>query len=305
MKKKLIIAGGSGLLGHRLIEMLDKDKYDIYVLSRSKTDREGAVSFVKWDTDKNYIELPEEWRPDIIINLAGAGIADKRWSADRKRIILESRVNSARTLEIALSGMNVKPEVFVSASAIGYYGDRGEEILTEESTGGNAFLPEVCTVWEEANVSSASKAERQVMFRIGIVLSTKGGALAEILKTTATGVYGYFGDGSAYYSWIHIDDLCRMMIQSIEDENYRGIYNGTAENPVTIKELVRDIKKAKRGIGPLLPVPAFILKLAMGEMASMLLASMRVVPKKALSQGFKFKFSKAQCAIEDLIERKI
>jgi len=305
MKTKLIIAGGTGLLGNRLIELLDKDKYEIYVLSRSKTAQEGEVNYIKWDTNKNHIELPETVRPDIIINLAGAGIADKRWSAARKRVIVDSRVNSAKTLEIALAKMNIKPKVFVSASAIGYYGDKGEDLLTEESISGNAFLPEVCKAWEEANESAAKSANRHVMIRIGIVLSTKGGALAEILKTTKTGVYGYFGDGSAYYSWIHIDDLCQMMIQSIEDENYKGIYNGTAENPVTIKKLVGDVKRAKGGIGPLLPVPAFALKLAMGEMADMLLASMRVVPKKALNQGFRFKFSDPQSAIADLINKKI
>lgn len=305
MKKKVIISGGTGLLGQRLVDMLDKEKYDIHILSRSDHRDKEAVSYIKWDTTRQLIEPGQMEGTDVIINLAGAGIADERWTDKRKKVILDSRTQATATLGKAISEMKNKPALFIGASAIGYYGDRGNEVLTETSRPGENFLAEVCTQWEQATIEASGMCDRSVIMRIGIVLSSKGGALAEILKTTKTGVYGYFGNGETYYSWIHIDDLCRMFIEAMENTAWDGAYNGTSREPVSIKNLVKAVRSAKNGFGPLVPVPAFALRLGMGEMADMLLASMRVLPQRAIEEGFSFGFSSAEDAIRDILDRKL
>ena len=305
MKRKIVIAGGTGLVGSRMVELLDKDKYDIYILTRSSRASENGIQYIQWDTDNAQLDLTQLGDIYAIINLTGAGIADKRWTESRKEIILKSRLNAARTLAKGLSDATVKPDVYLAASAIGYYGDRADEKLYEDSTAGEGFLSEVCQQWEAEHDKLNDMFQRTSILRIGIVLSSKGGALAEILKTTKTGIYGYFGDGSAYYSWIHIDDLCRMFIHVMERSDAEGIYNATAEVPITIKTLVKEIKTANNSAGLVLPVPMMALKLALGEIATMLNTSMRVIPRRILESRFEFKFDKAENAVRDILAKKI
>ena len=293
------------MIGSRLVSMLDKDKYEIIILSRSSRPSANGVTYAQWNTKISTIEGGALDGAYAIINLAGAGIADKRWTDARKEVILQSRTDAASTLCKAMASLELKPNLYIGASAIGYYGHQSDTIVNEAHKPGEGFLSDVCVKWEEENIKCAPYAENYLALRIGIVLSTQGGALKEILKSSVTGVYGYFGDGSTYYAWIHIDDLCRMIIWSIENENQYTVYNGTANEPVTIKELVKAVKKAKSGFGPVVPVPAFGLKIALGEMATMLLTSMRVVPENFNRENFKFEFTDPVSAIKDLIERKI
>ena len=307
MKKKIVIAGGTGLVGQHMISMMDQDQYDIYILSRSESGEKDGIRYVNWNTRTSHIDNADSLFKDVygIINLAGAGIADKRWTDERKKVILDSRILSSDTLIKTIEQTGARPKVMLSASAVGYYGDRKEEKLTEDSLPGEGFISDVCVDWEKANLRADSLVDRNVILRIGIVLSGKGGALHEILKTTITGIYGYFGNGKAYYPWIHIDDLCRMFLEGLEDEKISGIYNASAEEPVTIKELVAGVRKAKGGFGPLLPVPGFGLRIALGQMATMLLNSTRAIPQAMMRDGFAFKFKTVTEAVKDILHRDI
>lgn len=304
MKSTILIAGGSGLIGSRLVEYLGED-YQFHVLSRSNRKDTNNIKYFKWDTAKQEIEKGALADVQAIINLAGAGIADKRWTKNRKQELLASRVDSVVTLKKAIEKSNNPQPLYIAASAVGYYGNQGDKKLNEENTYGTGFLSEVTQKWEAAHHSILENFERSIILRIGIVLSTKGGALKEMLKPAALGIYGYFGNGKAYYSWIHIDDICKMISAVLVDTKYSGIYNATAPEPLTIKELTQAVKKAKEKFGLVVPVPTLALKLAMGEMSQMLTDSMRVVPARLLSEGFQFTHTEPVTSIKDILERKV
>lgn len=305
MKKKIIIAGGTGLIGSRLVELLDPEQYEIKILTRSSRSSNGRIQYIQWDTKSEKLDKQDLESAFAIINLAGAGIADERWTDSRKMQITDSRTSAAKTLEKALSGLNTRPDVYIGASAVGYYGDRSDEILKEDAHAGSGFLAEVCQQWEDAHQKIESLVSRHCILRIGIVLSTKGGALKEILNAAKTGVYGYFGNGRAYYPWIHIDDLCSMIITALENKDISGVYNAVGPDPIPIKQLVVSVKHAKNSPGLVMPVPVFALRVIMGEMANMLIASMRAVPEKIMQTGFSFKWSNAEEAIRDLVQRRL
>jgi uncharacterized protein (TIGR01777 family) len=299
-KQVILIAGGTGLVGRRLIEMLDKNKYEIIVLSRKPTPSNiSGITFAKWDIDRQYIEkIPV---PDHIVNLAGEGIADKRWTEDRKKKLVSSRVDSAKTIKKYLNDQHLKPLTYLSASAVGYYGDRNHTVLTEESDPGTGFLSECCQVWEESALETAELCHRHILLRIGIVLSMDGGALPKMTMTSGLRVYNYFGRGDQYYPWIHIDDLCLMMIYCIENNHIHGTYNACSPNSVTNKTIIGEVKKANNHFGVITPVPEFILRLSLGEMASVVLNSNNVSSIKIQSAGFRFKYPDIASAMQDLI----
>lgn len=301
---KILISGGTGLIGSRLVELLDID-HQINILTRSPRPSQGNVHYYKWDPKANTMDEEALGGVDAIINLAGAGIADDRWTNNRKKVILNSRVDSSTTLAKYLKERSDKPKVYIGASAVGYYGDRGADRLTESDSPGEGFLSEVTVTWEESHQLVSDLIDRSMILRIGIVLSTKGGALKEILKPTSLGAYGYFGNGQAYYSWIHIDDICGMMIAALKDDKYDGVYNGSAPEPLTNKALVKAVKKAKEGFGLVMPVPVVALKLAMGEMTEMLTNSTRVIPQNMIEENYPYKYIDATAAVKDLINRKI
>jgi len=304
MKKKIIIAGGTGLVGERLIELLDKKIYDIYVLTRSDKKSSTEVKYIQWDVTSRALSFDALKDTFAVINLAGAGIADERWTDERKEVILNSRINSVETLINAFRESDEKPELYIGASAIGFYGENGDQRINENGNPGQGFLSEVCEKWEEEHFKLEDNFKRLAILRIGIVLSTKGGVLKEILKASSAGIYGYFGDGSTYYSWIHIDDLCRIMIFLLENQDSKGVFNATAPEPITIKKLVGSVKKAKSAFGIVVPVPVFSLKLMLGEMAQMLVTSMRIIPEKLLNTDFYYKFTDPVEAIRNLLDKK-
>jgi uncharacterized protein (TIGR01777 family) len=301
-KKIIWLAGGDGLVGRRFAEIIDQSQYRLVVLTRKKKNAESDfLSYAQWDT--NVQKIYHAPAPDIIINLAGAGIADQRWTSRRKKEIVDSRVNSAGTIETYLRENNHYPELYLSASAVGYYGDQGSRPLTESDPPGSEFMSECCELWERAASETAKLCRRSVILRIGIVLTMKGGALPKMLMTRKAGIFNYFGNGAQYYPWIHIDDLCRMMVAAIEDESFEGVINAVSPQEISNKNMMKEIMKTNGFYGILLPAPAFVLKILLGEMSKVVLNSNRVKPERLLAKGFRFKFVKAGEAVKDLLIR--
>jgi len=305
MKEQILIAGGSGLIGKRIIEFLDKSKYDIRLLSRSKRDFDGVKSY-QWDLKKAQIDLEAVKAVDYCINLTGAGIADKRWSKQRKELIISSRVDSNKLLSEAFEQTGTKGKAYVSASAIGIYGDRNNEILREDATAGTeGFLAECTKAWEDSIEMMVPYFERTSIIRVGLVLSTKGGALEKMLMPAKMGSAAYFGHGNQYFSWIHIDDIARVFTTAMKDQAMKGVYNGVANQSMPVKQFVEAIKAALSNWSLVHSVPQFVLKLMLGEMTEMLMNSTRVEPQRLLKHGFEFEFTDAEQAIRDLIQRKL
>ena len=300
----VLITGGTGLVGTRLTQMLLDKGYKVTHLSRSHSSN-GQVPTYIWDTDSRMIEDEALTSADHIIHLAGAGIADERWTDARKKIILKSRTETTSLLIERMKELGVKPKSFVSSSAVGYYGDQAHHIVNENDQPGKGFLSEVCVAWENAVKPAEKLASRLVVLRTGIVLSAKGGALAEMEKPVKFHLGTYLGSGNQYYSWIHIDDLCGMYIKAIEDSNVQGIYNAAAPDPVRNKVLTKAIADALNITAVMLPAPAFALQVALGEMAATVLDSTRVSSQKIENAGFRFSHSDLNDALKDIYEREV
>lgn len=297
MSKNILIAGGSGLVGRRLQAVLQNKGYQVRILTRSpKTSAEFA-----WDPSRNFIDPQALENVDAVVNLAGAGIADKPWTAARKKELIDSRVQSAAALEQALQNMKNPPGSCVSASAIGIYGNSGERMMAESNVPvDTSFMVDCCQQWEYAAGRIASLGIRTVILRIGIVLSPDGGALAEVARPVRFGIGAYFGDGQAWWSWIHLDDLCDMIVWSLENEQASGIYNAVAPHPVRGKALVKAVARAMKRPAIPVPAPAFVLRAVLGEMSAVILNSNLVSAERVVSDGFRFRFPEVQEALNDL-----
>ncbi len=300
----VLIAGGSGLIGRRLSVMLTEQGHCVMLLSRKANSDAGFTTFT-WHPAEGKIDHQAIRQADVIINLAGAGIADTHWTPTRKREIIDSRVQSTRLLLESIQCTGHNPRCYLSGSAIGIYGDRGEEFLDEYADSGAGFLAESCLAWEAAIREVANAGVRTVALRIGIVLSTQGGALEKMLIPARLGAGVYFGSGRQWYSWIHIDDVCRMFIHAMEQEYMTGFYNAVAPNPVRNKELVVALQRALRLPPIVLPAPTPVLRLAMGEMADVVLNSTRVTSQKISDAGFRFEHPHLSEALADLLARKL
>ena len=300
----VLIGGGSGLIGMHLSKMLQDKGYDVLHLSRQKKAAALFPTF-QWDIDEQQIDETAVQKSDYVINLAGAGIADAKWTAARKRLIIHSRVASTRLLIHSFKQRSHPPKAFISASAIGYYGDRGAEWLGEEASAGSGFLAESCTAWEAAVAEAAQLGWRTVIGRVGIVLSTQGGALPKMLLPLKMHLATYFGDGQQYYSWIHIDDLCRIFIKAIEDDQMSGIYNACGPAPIGNQDFIQTLAAAMNKTALPVPTPAFALRMAMGEMADVVLSSARVATDKIQMTGFQFQHPALEAALRDLINRSV
>jgi uncharacterized protein len=297
----VLIAGGTGLVGARLSEILTSRGYKVIHLSR-KQNLEAPYPAYAWDIEKGTIDEAVLSQADYVINLAGAGIADKRWTAMRKKIIIESRTQSTALLAQFIKKKPHKIKAYLSASAMGIYGDCQGVVLTEESSSGHGFLAESTMEWEKSIQKIADMGVRTIAFRIGIVLSTKGGALEKMLIPLWFRMAVYFGNGKQWYSWIHIEDVCNMFIWAIEQEKVKGVFNAVAPNPVTNYDLTAAISTAKGGGYLMLPAPALALRLAMGEMADVILNSTRVSSQKVENQGFRFQYREIIPALRDLFK---
>lgn len=300
MQKNVLIAGGSGLVGKRLSELLSQKGYSVSWLSRTKN-RDAKYPAYEWDLEKGFIEDEAIQKADYVINLSGVPIADKPWTAKRKQEIITSRTESIRLLNLYFKKIKF-PEVYCSATAVGYYGHAGN-LLVDETTppGQKGFLPESCILWEEAFREVKEPGLRTVALRVGIVLSDKGGALEKLAMPFKFFMGNWLGSGHQWYSWIHIDDLCRMFIHAIENDNIQGIYNAVAPNPVTNKDLTYTLKKVIGKPAIMMPVPEFALRIGMGEMADMVLDSAKISSKKIENTGFYFLYPDLEQALQDLI----
>jgi uncharacterized protein (TIGR01777 family) len=301
---RILITGATGFIGSHLVRRLLAEGHAVAALTRNVEDARRV--------------LPagcecRTWKPaaspkaavlqgaDAVVHLAGAGIADRRWTAARKQAIRESRVAGTRALVRALAALPAAacPATLIAASAIGYYGDRGDEQLDEAAAAGTNFLAEVCEGWEREAVAADELGVRVAIIRIGVVLGKEGGALQKMLLPFRLGLGGRLGSGRQWMSWIHVDDLVGLFAYAIEHTEVRGVLNGVAPAPVTNAEFTTALSRVLHRPG-ILPVPGLALRLALGEMSAMLLASQRVLPRAAQRFGFTFRYPEIGPALTDL-----
>jgi len=296
----ITISGASGLIGRRLLKVLAKDGHVLTALSRhAGTNLPPGVRLSVWDPVKGEAPADGLRDADAVIHLAGTPVA-QRWNAQVKRDIRESRVAGTRNLVQGISKLTRKPQVLVCASAIGYYGSRGDEVLAESAAPGSDYLSEVCVAWEKEARSAEALGMRVVRVRTGVVLDARGGALPRMLPPFRMGVGGKLGSGKHWMSWIHLDDLAALF-QFALVKPVSGAVNGVAPNPVTNAEFTRTLAAAVHRPA-IFPVPGFALRLLFGEMCEILLASQRAAPKAAESAGFTFRFPQLAGALADVLK---
>lgn len=300
---KVIVTGSTGLVGRALVRSLLSDGHEVTRLVRGGAQgfRAPGTAAVHWDPERGEIDAKELEGHDAAVHLAGESIADGRWDEEKKRRILESRVKGTHLLAEALAGLSAKPKVLVSASAIGFYGDRGAEVVREESASGSDFLSEVCREWEKATLAASQAGLRVVHLRIGVVLSGEGGALQKMIAPFKLGMGGKIGGGGQYMSWITLDDLVGVIRRAVEDEKLRGPVNAVAPRPVTNEEFTKALGRVL-GRPTFLAMPAFAARLAFGEMAdALLLSGARVEPARLNEAGFEFKHSEIEGALRSVL----
>lgn len=300
---RVIITGGTGMIGQALGADLVADGYEVIALSRNPATAEvpQGVRAERWDarTAEGWSSLAEG--AVAIVNLAGAGIADKRWTEARKQVILESRQFAGEAVVAAVEAAGDKPGVVVQASAVDYYGPRGSETITEDNAPGNSFLSQVCIPWEASTKAVETMGVRRTVARLGIVLSDEGGALPRMALPFRFFAGGPVGSGHQWFSWVHLTDTVRALRYLIENPDTSGAYNVTAPNPLPNAKFSRALGRAMNRPS-WLPVPGFALRLLFGEMADMLLTGQRVIPQRLQLAGFRFRFEEAEPALRDLLD---
>jgi len=301
----VVIAGGTGLIGSALKKALTQKSYDIIILSRkSQSSREKNISYSVWDVNNQTIDEQVVKKADYIVHVAGANVGEKRWTKKRKKEIIDSRVKSAELIAKALWQIPNNVKAVISSSAIGYYGPDPQipnpKPFVETDQPFNDFLATTVVAWESAMRPIEELGKRLVFFRTGIVLSNEGGAYIEFKKPLKFGLASILGNGRQIISWIHIDDLVRLYIEAIENENWTGIYNAVAPNPISNQQLVKEIAKQAKGFYITAKVPSTILKVALGEMSIEVLKSTTVSAEKIKKAGFKFLFPTVQEAVDSL-----
>jgi uncharacterized protein (TIGR01777 family) len=297
--KHILITGGSGLIGKALTKELLKKGYGVSHLSREPGNNPQVTTFL-WDIGKSEIDEHCIDGVDMVVHLAGAGIADKRWTDNRKKEIINSRTKSIGLIYRLIKNKPNKISTVISASATGYYGNRGNELLTEESQPGNDFLSECCIEWEKAVDEGLSMGLRILKFRTGVVLDEKGGALPQMAMPVKLGFGSPYGSGKQWVSWIHWQDVVDLYLYGIENTNLSGVYNMAAPLPVTNKQLMQAIAKQLRKPLWLPNIPAFVFKLLLGEMSLVVLSSTRVSSKKIESYGYNFKYPDLENALTEI-----
>jgi uncharacterized protein (TIGR01777 family) len=301
----ILITGGTGLIGNALRQALEQKGYHIIILTRNPNANTGSsspnVRYATWDIEKNYIDKDAISTADYIIHLAGAGVVEKRWTKKRKQEIIDSRVKSSELLVKSMANIPNKIKAIVSATAIGWYGPDpiipNPTPFTETDPAHDSFLGNTCKLWEQSIEPVTELGKRLVKFRIGIVLSEKGGAMKEFRRPLKFGVTAILGNGKQILSWIHIDDLVKLFIDGIENEKLAGVYNAVAPHPVSNKELTLQLAKARGKFYIPIHVPTFALRLVLGEMSIEVLKSATVSSSKIEKTGFVFKYSTIEEAI--------
>lgn len=308
MPNKVVIAGGTGFLGRPLASALADAGHDVVVLTRRPASRDSersSVRRVEWTPNGE----AGPWESEIdgagaVVNLAGESIADGRWSAARKHRILESRILATGSLVAAIGRATAPPPVFLSGSAVGYYGPRGAEIVTEDTGPGSDFLAGVCVRWEAEASRAQSDRTRVVRLRTGLVLEKDGGALAAMLPPFRFGAGGPVGSGQQYWPWIHRDDWVGLVRWALRDSGASGPINATAPTPVTNAAFAKTLGRAMHRPA-LVPAPGFALRLLLGEMAdALLLSGQRAIPERASRAQFGFMFTNLEAALQAIFQKK-
>jgi uncharacterized protein (TIGR01777 family) len=295
---KILISGSHGLVGTALIKSLEAGGHELFRLVRYAPHSESEI---EWSPDRYSIALARIEGFDAVVNLAGESIAEGRWTEDKKRRIRESRVKGTKLLGDALANLTDRPRTFICASAIGYYGNRGDEILTETSAPGNDFLADVCVEWEKATALATEKGIRVVNARFGVILDKKGGALAKMLPPFRLGLGGKIGSGKQWMSWIALDDVVGALKFALTNETLSGPVNFVAPSPVTNAEFTKTLGKALSR-PTILPIPAFGVRLLFGEMAdALLLASQRVERARLKGADYQFEYSELAPALGHIL----
>jgi uncharacterized protein len=302
---KIVIAGGSGLIGKSLVNELAARRHNVIVLSRGTYDTSfsNKITIEKWDgrTLGDWCKAIEN--ADVIINLSGASIAGSRWTIHRKKEFFESRINSTRILAQAVSMAITRPSVFLNASAVGYYGNTKDIEVNENSQKGAGFLSDLCGLWEQEALNIRKSGLRIALLRTGVVLDKNGGALKRMIFPFKVFAGGYLGSGQQWIPWIHIDDLIKSVIFIIETESLKGPINLTSPDPVTNRIFAKNLGKILHRPS-WFPIPSFLLRMILGEMASVILEGQRALPAKLLSAGFTFTYPAIEMALTDIFSNK-
>ena len=301
---KVAVTGGTGFVGSRLVEKLEAGGHETLLLTRNP---DRARQQFPADVYKNVtiVSLASTTWPsslsgcDGVVNLAGEPISDARWTADRKKLLMDSRVVTTEKLVDAIAAAEVKPKVLVSASAIGFYGTSETATFDESSPAGEDFLAEICKNWEAAANAAQASGTRVVIVRFGIVLGM-GGVIGKMLPPFKLFAGGPIGTGKQGFSWIHRDDLVDLLLQALTEPTMQGVYNGTAPNPITMGELCTEMGKSL-GRPSWLPVPAIALEALLGEGAKLVLEGQKVLPTRSLASGFKFTYSFISDALKQVL----
>lgn len=299
---RALVTGATGFIGRRLLEQLS----DPVVLTRNPRRAEielGHCTAFAWDPMTGPPPKPAFDGVDVVFHLAGEPVADSRWTREKKMRIRDSRAVGTANLVATLADLAEKPKVLVSASAVGYYGNRGDEILDESSPPAGDFLADVCCLWEAAAQRATASGIRVVNPRIGVVLGSGGGALAKMLLPFKLGLGGRLGDGRQWTPWVHVDDVVGLLMHAAGTESVFGPMNATAPNPVSNRDFTRALAKTLHRPA-LFPVPSIGLELLVGEFAQIVLASQRVVPRVAETSGYRFKFPTIDEAFSDILTAK-
>lgn len=299
----VLITGGSGTIGVRLVDHLIEHGHLVTVVSRQKykpANLPAKISFAQWDgvSADGWGHLLED--VDAVVNLAGAGIADEKWTPQRKKEILESRVNAGKAVTEAIQKATNKPAVLIQASAVGYYGAAADQVLTESSGPGRDYLAQVCVAWEDSSKMVEEMGVRRVIIRTGVVLDMAGGALPKMLLPFNFGAGGPIGSGRQWFPWIHYVDEVAAIRFLIENEAASGPFNLAAPNPLRNRQFAKVIGQVMKRPA-FAPAPAFVFKLMFGEMSTVLLDGQHVTPKRLKELGYEFKFTTAQEALADLL----
>ncbi len=299
---RILVTGSSGLVGTALVERLTSQGHSISRLVRRKADASKGEAY--WNPEGGSVDKTgiSGLRPEVVVNLAGESIAAGRWNETRKRKMRDSRVNGTRALADALAHLEEKPKAFICASAVGYFGTRGDEVLTDTSAPGENFLAEVCQEWERGSQLAAQAGIRTVNLRLGMVLSKEGGGLKKMLLPFRLGLGGILGSGRQYVSWITLDDVVNAFDFAIQNQSLEGPTNAVTPHPVTNKEFTKTLGRVLWR-PTCLPLPASTARMLFGEMADeLLLASARVLPEKLEKAGFRFQYPDLKAALKHVLQ---
>ena len=292
---RILVSGGTGFIGQALCPQLAQDGHDVIVWSRQENPdvAEGVTTVQRLDE----LSGPD---PDAVINLAGASIADGRWTEERKRLLVDSRVETTGKLVEWMRAMESPPKALISASAVGYYGEQGDRVITEETPPASGFTHDLCDQWEKEALKAEALGVRVCLVRTGVVLDRDGGALAKMLLPFKMGTGGRLGSGKHYFPWIHWADIVGIYQWLVGNEQAYGAYNASAPKPVTNAEFTRALGRALKR-PTLLPMPEPVLRLLFGEMSELLLVSNRMMPKRLLDEGFEFRYPELKQALHAIL----